>query len=80
MASVPGVPLLLWEYSLFRADGYTSGIETAILGGMVLLLIAWVLPHRRSMRGLRMATAGTGLGCALLPVLFALLLGAAMTG
>ncbi|MFD5336319.1 hypothetical protein [Streptomyces hawaiiensis] len=43
-----------------------------------LLVLAWVLPHRRSLRGLRIAAAGTGLGCALLPVMFAVLLGVAM--
>ncbi|MER7001228.1 hypothetical protein [Streptomyces sp. NPDC000410] len=79
MTSLPGVPLLVWEYSLFQADGYTSGIEVAIFLAMGLLVIAWVLPHRRSLRGLRIATAVTALGFALLPLVFAVLLAAAMS-
>ncbi|MFI1162199.1 hypothetical protein ACH4UM_00985 [Streptomyces sp. NPDC020801] len=45
---------------------------------MGLFTIAWTLPHRRSMRAYRMAAASLALGCALLPVLFAVLLGAAL--
>ncbi|MGW1376898.1 hypothetical protein ACWD6P_21855 [Streptomyces sp. NPDC002446] len=78
MTSLPGLPLLVWEYSLFQADGYTSGIEVVIYWAMALFVIAWILPHRRSVRGLRMAAAGTALGCAVLPLVFAVLLGAAM--
>lgn len=37
VASLPGLPALVWEYMTFRADGYTSGIETAIVIAMVLL-------------------------------------------
>jgi hypothetical protein len=40
--------------------------------------IAWALPHRRSLRMLPMTAAGAGLGCALLPVLFAMLMAMAM--
>ncbi|MFC9238586.1 hypothetical protein ACFTZK_19370 [Streptomyces decoyicus] len=78
IASLPGLPALVWEYMTFRADGYTSGIETAIVIAMVLLAGSWLLPHRRSVRGLRMAAAGTALGLAMLPLLYAILLGAAM--
>jgi hypothetical protein len=78
LASVLGLPLLVWEYSLFRADGYTSGIETVIWSAMLLVVVSWALPHRRSFRTLRTVTAGTAIGCAFLPLLFAVLLGAAM--
>ena len=50
----------------------------AIVIAMVLLAGSWLLPHRRSVRGLRMAAAGTALGLAMLPLLYAILLGAAM--
>ncbi|MGW6732173.1 hypothetical protein [Streptomyces sp. NPDC055013] len=78
VAALRGLPLLVWEYGMFRADGYTSGIEVVILRGFALLAIAWALPHRRSLRVLRMTAAGAGLGCALLPVLFAALTAMAM--
>ncbi|MEU3992460.1 hypothetical protein OG301_36980 [Streptomyces platensis] len=78
VASLPGLPALVWEYMTFRADGYTSGIEMAVVIAMVLLAGSWILPHRRSVRGLRMAAAGTALGLAMLPLLYAILLGAAM--
>ncbi|MGW6235251.1 hypothetical protein [Streptomyces sp. NPDC055094] len=78
VATLPGLPLLVGEYGLFFADGYTSGIEILIVGAMVLLAIAWLLPHRRSMRVLRMLAAGTALGIAVLPLTYALLLGMAM--
>ncbi|MFE5920841.1 hypothetical protein [Streptomyces sp. NPDC056468] len=78
VATLLALPLLVWEYGMFRADGYTSGIEVMILWGFALLAIAWALPHRRSLRTLRMAAAGAGLGCALLPVLFAVLMAMAM--
>ncbi|MFJ5774194.1 hypothetical protein [Streptomyces sp. NPDC093094] len=79
IATLPGAPLLVWEYSLFRADGYTSGIETVIVLGMILLAVSWLLPHRRSSRGLRLFLAGTALTTAVLPLLFAVALGAAMS-
>ncbi|MFF5477026.1 hypothetical protein ACFY5C_06750 [Streptomyces sp. NPDC012935] len=79
VATLLGLPLPVWEYGMFRADGCTSGIEVVIHWGFVLLAIAWALPHRRSLRMLRMTAAGAGLGCALLPVLFAVLMAMAMT-
>ncbi|MEU8990972.1 hypothetical protein AB0C98_31990 [Streptomyces sp. NPDC048558] len=78
-ATLLGLPLLVWEYGMFRADGCTSGIEVMILWGFALLAIAWALPHRRSLRMLRTTAAGAGLGCAFLPVLFAMLMAVAMT-
>ncbi|WP_369272215.1 hypothetical protein AB5J55_21410 [Streptomyces sp. R11] len=78
VATLLGLPLLVWEYGMFRADGYTSGIEVLILWGFALLAIAGAVPHRRSPRMLRMTAAGAGLGCAILPVLFAVLMAMAM--
>ncbi|MEU7042295.1 hypothetical protein AB0A77_14700 [Streptomyces varsoviensis] len=78
IASVPGAPILVWEETLFYGDGYVSAIETLVWGAMALLVLAWVLPHRRAMRELRIAAAGISLGCSALPFGFAVLLGAAM--
>ncbi|MFJ3902376.1 hypothetical protein [Streptomyces sp. NPDC090025] len=79
IATLVGLPLLVWEYSLFQADGYTSGIETVLVLGMLLLPVSWLLPHRRTWRMPRFLTAGTVLGITVLPLLFALLLGLAMS-
>ncbi|MFD5029971.1 hypothetical protein ACFWM0_06010 [Streptomyces sp. NPDC058405] len=78
-ATLPGLPLLVGELSMFYSEGYTSGIEIGILLGVALLAVAWLLPHRRSMRGLRMMTAGGALALAILPLLYAVLLGVAMS-
>ncbi|OIJ84626.1 hypothetical protein [Streptomyces monashensis] len=77
-ASLPGLPLLAWEFSLFQADGYTSGINRLILTGFCLFAIAWLLPHRQSQRTLRTAISCTALVFAVLPLTLALLLTAAM--
>ncbi|WP_189933340.1 hypothetical protein [Streptomyces aurantiogriseus] len=78
VASLPGVPLLAWEYSLFRADGSTSGFGVFLYWAMGLFALAWALPHRRSLRTLRVVAAGTALAVTLLPVVLAVLLGLAM--
>ncbi|MEU7055155.1 hypothetical protein [Streptomyces sp. NPDC046197] len=78
VTSLPGLPLLAWEYSLYQADGGPHDIGAVLYWAMGLFAIAWALPHRHSMRALRMAAASLALGCVLLPVLFAVLLGAAL--
>ncbi|MFJ6179900.1 MULTISPECIES: hypothetical protein [unclassified Streptomyces] len=78
VATLPGLPLLVGEYGLFYRDGYTRGVELLIVGAMALITVAWLLPHRRSMRVLRMLAAGTALAIAILPLAYVLLLGMAM--
>lgn len=77
-ATLLGLPLFVREYGMFRADGCADGIEVVILWGFALLAIARALPHRRSLPTLSRAAAGAGLGCALLPLLFAVLMAMAM--
>jgi hypothetical protein len=69
VASVPGVPLLVWEFAMGAEDAL------GLLGGAVywafgLLALAWALPHRRSARMLRVTAAVAGLVCAILPLAF----------
>ncbi|MDQ8702598.1 hypothetical protein RCO28_08865 [Streptomyces sp. LHD-70] len=77
-ASIPGLPLLVWQFLTFWGDGYTSGIEAMSLTSLVLLAVSWLLPHRRSQREWRMVAAGTALAMALLPVVQMILMVAAM--
>ncbi|WP_157852740.1 hypothetical protein RFN58_22105 [Streptomyces iakyrus] len=78
VATLPGLPLLALEYRWFAAQDGPGAFSGVLFWAAGLIALAWVLPHRRSLRGLRITAAGTGLGCALLPVMFAVLLGAAM--
>ncbi|MFJ2174192.1 hypothetical protein ACIOHE_14910 [Streptomyces sp. NPDC087851] len=73
-ATLPGLPLLVWEFGSFSANGYTSGMEIVIVGALILLAAAWLLPRRRSMRVLRTLAAGSALGIAFLPIAYLLLL------
>ncbi|MFJ7340765.1 hypothetical protein ACIQU3_10790 [Streptomyces sp. NPDC101110] len=77
-ATLPGLPLLVLEYRWFASQDGPGAFSGVLFWAAGLLALAWVLPHRRSLRGLRIAAAGTGLGCALLPVAFAVLLGVAV--
>ncbi|MGI5197352.1 hypothetical protein ACQEVY_27605 [Streptomyces sp. CA-288835] len=78
VTSLPGLPLLAWEYSLYWADGATSGYGLFLYWAMALFALAWALPHRRSVRTYRTVAASLGLGFVLLPVMLVLLLGAAL--
>lgn len=73
-ASLPGLPLLVGEYAMFRG----TGLENLILWGIALLVVAWILPHRKSLRGLRMTAAICALGLSMLPLVYAVVLGMAM--
>ncbi|MFI6034045.1 hypothetical protein ACIBBD_07730 [Streptomyces sp. NPDC051315] len=77
LATLFGLPVLVWEYRWFASQDGPGAFGGILYWASGLLALAWVLPHRRSVRGLRTAAAGTGLGCALLPLTFAILLGAA---
>ncbi|MFD3809282.1 hypothetical protein ACFWTC_38455 [Streptomyces sp. NPDC058619] len=78
VASLLGLPLLAMEYSVIRAHDGMGQYGVVIYGALSLLAIAWVLPHRRSMRTYRIVAASLALGWVFLPLLFALLLGAAL--
>ncbi|MFG2197175.1 hypothetical protein [Streptomyces sp. NPDC048639] len=78
VASLLGLPILAMEYSLIRAHDGMDQYGAVIYWALALFAIAWVLPHRRSMRTFRIVAAALALGTVLLPVLFALLLGAAL--
>lgn len=79
-ATLPGLPLLVGEFTLFFSDSRTGTIEVLLVLAAALLALAWLLPHRRSLRPLRLVTAATALGLALMPLAYAVLLGFAMTG
>lgn len=72
------LPLLLWECVVFGFDSYVSSLDAMVYGGLVLLVIAWTLPHRRSARMLRITAAVAGLACAVLPMVSVVLMGIAM--
>ena len=68
IASLLGLPLLWLEYGAVRSHGamgqYGGGIYTAL----ALFTVAWALPHRRSLRTLRVVAAGAALVVTVLPV------------
>jgi hypothetical protein len=78
VASLIGLPLLAVEYSWFASQDGVGAFSGVLYWASGLLVLAWVLPHRRSLRRLRMAAAGAGLAFASVPVVFAVLLGLAM--
>lgn len=69
VATVPGLPLLLWEF-IAGAEDALGLVGSAVYWAFGLLALAWVLPHRRSVRMLRVTAAAAGLVCAILPLLF----------
>lgn len=77
-ASLLGLPLLAMEYGVTRAHDGMDQYGAVICFALALFAITWVLPHRRSLRTLRIVAASLALGTVLLPVLLALLLGAAL--
>ncbi|MFF7754978.1 hypothetical protein ACFZCP_38425 [Streptomyces sp. NPDC007971] len=80
MTSLLGLPFLVWEYIWFRSEDGLGALGGIFYWSAGLLTLSWALPHRRALRTPRMLAAGAGLGCVLLPILFALALGAAMNG
>ncbi|GEC08139.1 hypothetical protein SSP24_57940 [Streptomyces spinoverrucosus] len=78
MASSLGLPFLVLEYNWFAAHDGPGAFGGVLYWSLALLALAWALPHRPALRTTRVVAAGAGLGCALLPVLFALALGAAL--
>ncbi|MFB7653779.1 MULTISPECIES: MYXO-CTERM sorting domain-containing protein [unclassified Streptomyces] len=77
MGSLLALPLVVLDYFWFASQDGPGSFGGVLYWAVGLLALAWVLPRRRSLRGPRIAAAGAGLGCALLPVAFAVLLGLA---
>ncbi len=75
VASVPTIPLIAWQYALYHRDGYG---QSPIMMSLALLVIAWLLPHYRSLRGIRTALSVISAVVAVLPIGCAILLGLAM--
>ena len=63
VATLFGLPLLVWECSMFGVDSHTGTLDVMVYGGLAVLAIAWALPHRRSARMLRV-TLPVPLWCA----------------
>ncbi|MFI9810150.1 hypothetical protein ACIHEJ_38655 [Streptomyces sp. NPDC052301] len=80
VASLIGLPFLVLEFRWFRSEDGLGAFGGVFYWSCGLLALSWALPHRRSLRTPRMLAAGAGLGCVLLPMLFALALGAALAG
>ncbi|MFJ4580066.1 hypothetical protein [Streptomyces echinatus] len=80
VASLIALPFLVLEYKWFRSEDGVDAFGGAFYWSVGLLAVSWALPHRRSLRTPRALAAGAGLGCVLLPMTFALALGAAMSG
>ncbi|MGA5133239.1 hypothetical protein ACPCTO_25880 [Streptomyces olivoreticuli] len=74
-ASLVDVPFLVWDYLLDHGQGY---VEYVIVPCGLLLLIAWMLPHRQSLRKYRTVVAGLAAGLTASPIWVLVLLLAAM--
>jgi Flp pilus assembly protein TadB len=72
VASVLALPLVVLAHWL--GPGPFRGALHCAVG---LLVLAWVLPRRRSLRALRITAGVAAIGCALAPLAFLLLLGLA---
>ncbi|MFC5219179.1 hypothetical protein [Streptomyces coerulescens] len=74
VATVPGLPILVFEYVLLGAEDGLGFLGGAVYWAFGLLVLSWVLPHRRSLQPLRVTAAVSGLGCAVLPLVMLVLL------
>ncbi|MFJ8634942.1 hypothetical protein [Streptomyces sp. NPDC093568] len=77
VATLLGLPVLAWEYTLWGANLF------GVLGGtagwaFVLLALAWLIPRRRSARMLRATVATAAVVCALLPLLLVVMIAVVM--
>ncbi|WP_171165168.1 hypothetical protein [Streptomyces sp. I05A-00742] len=72
IASLLCAPVLcLYAYygGPLRTGGLESALPTAVFAGVVALLLAWVLPHRKATRFSRIAFSVTGTALVMLPIL-----------
>ncbi|MFF0739051.1 hypothetical protein ACFYVL_01515 [Streptomyces sp. NPDC004111] len=79
VVSVLGLPILGVEFGLIQANDGMDQYGFVIYTALVLFALTWLLPHRRSLRTFRIVMASLALGWVLLPLLWALLLGLAMS-
>lgn len=79
-ASAPGLPLLAIEYGVIRAHDGMDQYGGLIYTALALFALAWLLPHRRSLRTYRGVTASLGLGVVLLSLMLLLVLAASTAG
>ncbi|MFE9676960.1 hypothetical protein ACFYO5_22885 [Streptomyces sp. NPDC006259] len=70
IASLLGLPLLWLEYGAVRSHGAMGQYGGWIHTPLALLALAWALPHRRSLRTLRVVAACAALVVTVLPVAF----------
>ncbi|MFE6940159.1 hypothetical protein [Streptomyces chartreusis] len=75
VATVPVLPILVWDYVFLGAEDALGFLGGVVHWGLGLLVLAWLLPHRRSLRAARVSAAVTGLVCVLLPLALVLLIG-----
>ncbi|TXS41514.1 hypothetical protein EAO75_43050 [Streptomyces sp. uw30] len=78
VATVPGLPILVWEYVFLGAEDALGLLGGAVYWAFGLLALAWALPHRRSLRPARVTAAVAGLVCAVLPLLLVMLMAMVM--
>ncbi|WP_327317252.1 hypothetical protein [Streptomyces sp. NBC_01235] len=77
VASALGLPVLALEYSVIRSEaGGMDQYGAVIYWALALFTLAWVLPHRRSLRMPRILAAGAALLITLFPVGLLVLLAA----
>ncbi|WP_246561899.1 hypothetical protein [Streptomyces roseirectus] len=79
IATLFGLPLLVWEFSWQWANDGTELIFGAVYWGFGLWAVSWLLPHRVKYRRWRAWAAFGTVGIGALPLMFALLLGLAMS-
>ncbi|MER6783244.1 hypothetical protein ABT330_01050 [Streptomyces sp. NPDC000658] len=80
VASAVGLPVLGLEYAAIRAQAGMGQYGGALFCALALFAVAWALPHRRSLRTLRVLAAAAALAITLLPLALLLLLAALLSG
>jgi hypothetical protein len=68
IVSVPGLPLLTLEYGMVLAHAGMEQYGGMLHTALALFVLAWALPHRRSMRTPRVLTACAALVITVFPV------------
>lgn len=75
VATVPALPILVWDYVFLGAEDALGFLGGVVHWGFGLLALAWLLPHRRSLRTARLTATVTGLVHVLLPPALMVLIG-----